>query len=323
MTLGQTAEQRRESVLARQRFMGTLKARRPRRKGARPAPMRLPDGARVEYARSLSALVRELQDLVQAEVGASLEELERQNQMGRNDARELDDLRLDDLWDDISAKFDRLRAAAAKVFDDRRIETLAFRVGQLVSNHNMGEIRKQIASAITVDVFGAEEPVRRQLGAFVRDNVRLIKSIPQKALTDVEGVVLAGVRRGTRAKDIAQSIGERFGVTRSRATLIARDQVGKFNGELTQLRHQEAGITEYIWRTSKDERVRAEHRARDGQRFKWSEPPDDGAPGEAIQCRCTAEPVLDEFLLPEDRPTTASHPSVLFRSPSVAPGPKR
>jgi len=312
VTFGQTPEQRRETVIARQRFMGTLKKRRPRRKGARPPAMRLPDGARVEYARQLNALVHELEALVAAELGASLEELVRQNQMGRNDALEREagnpelerlpgDQRLDDVWDDVGAKIRRLRDSAARIFDDTRVKTLAFRIGEVVSTHNKGEVLKQLANAITVDVFGAEPSVRRQLGVFVQDNVRLIKSIPEHALNDVEGVVLSGIRRGARATDIAKTISDRFDVSRSKATLIARDQIGKFNGELTQLRHQEAGITEYIWRTSRDERVRKTHRERDGNHFAWASPPADGHPGEPVQCRCTAEPVLDQFLLPEDR----------------------
>lgn len=299
MTFGQTPEQRRETVIARQRFMGTLKKRRPRRKGARPPAMRLPDGARVEYARQLNVLVHELEALVAAELGAALEELVRQNQMGRNDSA--CDERLDDVWDDVGAKIRRLRESASRIFEDTRVKTLAFRIGEVVSTHNKGEVLKQLANAITVDVFGAEPSVRRQLGVFVQDNVRLIKSIPEQSLNDVEGVVLSGIRRGARAGDIAKTISDRFDVSRSRATLIARDQIGKFNGELTQLRHQEAGITEYIWRTSRDERVRKTHRERDGQHFAWASPPADGHPGEPVQCRCTAEPVLDQFLLPEDR----------------------
>lgn len=48
---------------------------------------------------------------------------------------------------------------------------------------------------------------------------------------------------------------------------------------------------QYIWRTVKDDRVRPEHAAREGQIFSWTDPPDDGHPGEAFGCRCWAEPV--------------------------------
>ena len=45
----------------------------------------------------------------------------------------------------------------------------------------------------------------------------------------------------------------------------------------------------YIWRTVGDNRVRSEHAVRDGKTFSWDNPPDGGHPGEAPNCRCTAE----------------------------------
>ena len=62
------------------------------------------------------------------------------------------------------------------------------------------------------------------------------------------------------------------------------------------MRQKEAGVTEYIWQTAGDERVRPNHRSKDGKKFKWSNPPaDTGHPGQDYQCRCVAEPVLDDF----------------------------
>ncbi len=41
-----------------------------------------------------------------------------------------------------------------------------------------------------------------------------------------------------------------------------------------------------------DERVRPSHEALDGTRQRWDDPPAEGHPGEPINCRCIAEPVL-------------------------------
>lgn len=46
----------------------------------------------------------------------------------------------------------------------------------------------------------------------------------------------------------------------------------------------------YIWRTMKDGNVRNKHIIREGLVFEWSRPPDDGNPGEPINCRCHGEP---------------------------------
>ena len=61
------------------------------------------------------------------------------------------------------------------------------------------------------------------------------------------------------------------------------------------------GLTEFIWRSRDDGRVRPEHQAHDDQTFSWSAPPEDGTPGQAYGCRCSAEPV---FVL-EDLPDGA------------------
>jgi len=51
---------------------------------------------------------------------------------------------------------------------------------------------------------------------------------------------------------------------------------------------------EYIWHTAGDDKVRESHAARDGETFSWDSPPEGGHPGEAENCRCTAEDVPEE-----------------------------
>jgi hypothetical protein len=48
--------------------------------------------------------------------------------------------------------------------------------------------------------------------------------------------------------------------------------------------------THYIWRTAGDNKVRASHAANAGRIFAWNNPPPTGHPGQAPNCRCTAEP---------------------------------
>jgi hypothetical protein len=49
----------------------------------------------------------------------------------------------------------------------------------------------------------------------------------------------------------------------------------------------------YIWHTVGDGKVRSAHAERDGKTFSWDDPPEGGHPGEAPNCRCTAEDVED------------------------------
>ena len=65
-----------------------------------------------------------------------------------------------------------------------------------------------------------------------------------------------------------------------------------FTGLINQLRQEDLGIVQYIWRSRDDAEVRDSHAAYDDRVFRWDDPPDGGHPGEAHNCRCYAEPVL-------------------------------
>ncbi len=63
---------------------------------------------------------------------------------------------------------------------------------------------------------------------------------------------------------------------------------------LDRQRQQAAGIQEYIWRTEGDDKVRPSHAENDGKTCSWDDPPDTGHPGSEANCRCHAEPVIEE-----------------------------
>lgn len=70
--------------------------------------------------------------------------------------------------------------------------------------------------------------------------------------------------KGRTPAAISNEIQRRFDVTKSKANLLARDQIGTLSADLTRTRQESAGVKEYIWRSSGDERVRACHRELDG-----------------------------------------------------------
>mgnify|MGYP000210898992 CR=1 FL=1 len=72
----------------------------------------------------------------------------------------------------------------------------------------------------------------------------------------------------------------------------------QLNGQITEERQTQAGIEEYVWSTSNDEKVRETHEELDGTTQRWDDPPvsekngDRNHPGGSYQCRCVAVPVL-------------------------------
>lgn len=184
-------------------------------------------------------------------------------------------------------------------FPAERLRQLALSIGRRASDFQKEQLRRQVVASlgrdIAIDVF-SEPGIPARLEAFASVNAQLIKTIPSQYFDQVAQRTLQALRTGERAEDIEQDLVDRFGVSQSRARLIARDQVGKLYGELAGARQQNLGVEAFVWRTSQDERVRPEHAELDGQRFRWEAPPAEGIPGEPVNCRCTAEPVLDGLL---------------------------
>lgn len=165
---------------------------------------------------------------------------------------------------------------------------------------------QRTAKDFGIDILNTTPEIQEYLQASVYDNTRLIVSIPEQYLTNVESIVMGNVRSGGRWEAIRDQLVQEFGVTDRRARLIARDQTAKINGQLTAKRQVAAGFNYFRWDSSHDARVRDSHKALDRKVtefgrgvYKWSDPPlgQKGAPiicGYEFQCRCVAIPVSDD-----------------------------
>lgn len=175
-----------------------------------------------------------------------------------------------------------------RLVTEAAISPIVDRMGRRILRSHTRDYERVLGLSLADDT----PAVQGAMAEFRRQNVALIKTIPERLHRDVTRTVLEASTRGTRAETLQRQIRERFQVSESRARLIARDQVLKAHGNLSQIRNREAGIERYQWSTSRDERVRPEHEELDGQIFSWDAPPPVGHPGEDIQCRCAAVPLL-------------------------------
>ena len=265
---------------------------RRRRRARRVPRATLPTGAEIRYRAQLVEIAREAATLIRETLLVELDRIEAEANITRPDAA---NIRIDQVDEEIERVIGNVRIQFAERFSDVRMRQAARTTGATINAHNLGQNNKQFLATVGIDLAGLEPAIAPHLVAFTAENVKLITSIPENLLTNVEGIISRGTRRGRRASEMATEIRDRFKITENRAKLIARDQVSKLNGELTQLRQTSLGVKKYIWRTSQDERVRDEHAEREGREFLWSQPPSDGHPGEPINCRCTAEPVIAEL----------------------------
>lgn len=140
--------------------------------------------------------------------------------------------------------------------------------------------------------------VGRAVKASIKWNSDLIVSLAdeykQRARDAIHETFMGGDNDGLTLRQRLEQI---EGVTESRAKLIARDQTQKLCSDLNQARQNDIGIRKYIWSGLDDGRERDSHVANNNQVFSWDSPPEDtGHPGEDVQCRCSADPYLEDFL---------------------------
>jgi SPP1 gp7 family putative phage head morphogenesis protein len=265
------------------RSIGMAKHRRRRPK------MLQPDGVRLWYYQQIRAVLRRAWAVVERSILPYLPEWVATS-TARGDTRMDSTVRAKDAIDKAIDAFNRRQAD-----DLADLERTVKQAAQRTADFNRQELGKQIRAAIGVDLPLNDPRFADRVADFTARNVALIKDITDDHLRRVSSLVIGGVSDGRRWEDIARDVKDRLGVDERRARLIARDQCGKFYGAVNTARQQALGVTEYVWRTSNDSRVRDEHADREGETFAYADPPEDGNPGQAVNCRCNAEPVLDNI----------------------------
>lgn len=163
---------------------------------------------------------------------------------------------------------------------------------------NQAEVSTNLKNQTGIDLAGylRNSPnIVERVNELTVSNIQLIKSIRTQYLDKVQNAVMQAMVQGALNKDLAEQLKKLGKDVESRAMLIARDQSSKLNAALTRARHEDVGVTKYMWSTSGDERVRDSHAEKDGQIFEYANPPaDTGHPGHDVNCRCVAIAVFDE-----------------------------
>ncbi|QLG11733.1 minor capsid protein (plasmid) [Deinococcus sp. D7000] len=110
---------------------------------------------------------------------------------------------------------------------------------------------------------------------------------------DASATVREAIRKGLDPEKAADLLQVRLGVHRSRAILIAVDQMLTAEARAEQSLLRAAGVKEFQWAALMDGKTRQRHAELNGQVFAWRAAP--VLPGAEIRCRCRAiVPVSDE-----------------------------
>lgn len=266
------------------------------RGGTRRAPgVKLNRSERAKYQSRLRLLVTTLQDVTRDELMPLLKRLEPEYTQKSVLGDSVPNVLIRDAYSrELNRAIQNMSARA------QTLGTLAARVASEmvngIDNAQRRQFYKAIERSIGVNLNGiVQEPgIADVLDSKIAENVSLIQSLPEEYYKKITTLVNDMTSRRRPAASIISEL-RKIGIqTQKRARLIARDQTQKLNSIITQSRQEALGIEEYEWQTSRDERVRESHRRNNGRIFRWDTPPDEtGHPGEDIQCRCVALPIIN------------------------------
>lgn len=277
-------------------------ANRRRRFGIRTArAVRLDYAAEVWLRKELFEYTTKMRDAINAQLITLIE-------------REptLDGATYDSFVDDIQRSLENL--SRTWLLTNNSAQFIAERFASKMDETTTKRLQNSIKQSMGIDLVQMiqTEGIANALKSSIYENTRLIKTIPEQYLSKVEQIINQNSLKGGNKGSIIKAIQEVYPVTMNRARLIARDQSNKLNANITRERQTSLGIRAYRWRTVGDANVRKTHKERNGKVYAWRAedvgkrladgtrllnpgfgPNDIGHPGDDIQCRCIAEPVIE------------------------------
>ena len=207
----------------------------------------------------------------------------------------------------ISRLMDLIDSRMTVVYPDALLRRWAMGMIGQTNKHTKKTVDKMIASGLEKKTdlipFMKDDELHPFYRQVADENVGLIKSIAKNHLEAFKNQLVAMISQDMPIAQIQKAIQKNFALTKNRAALIAADQVGKLNGKLEQFRQQQIGLKRYEWVTSRDGRVRHDHKILNGKIFSWTKPPVinqktgvRGHPKQDFRCRCWAKPVLSDLI---------------------------
>lgn len=205
------------------------------------------------------------------------------------------------------ARYDALRHDLLTALDDMDIQALdtksniAGKYAQALDQMEM-DFRKSVSAVEAVSIIPTlTENQRNRIAEEYSTNLNLyIKSWAEQNILKLRQEIQAPALAGRRAEALVKTLQDNYGVSKSKAKFLARQETALLMSKYQETRYGDLGIEQYKWSTSHDERVRPDHKALDGKIFRFDQPPitdkRTGArnnPGQDFNCRCIAIPVIN------------------------------
>jgi len=201
---------------------------------------------------------------------------------------------LNGLMDKYEPLFNRWAKKATKRMMDRTVKN---------SGVTLGMSLRQMSAAVTLDPSKITPAMMDVINASTTEAVSLIKLIPAKYLTNVQGAVSRSITSGNGLQDLVPFLDKQYQGNVRHARNVAMDQTRKAFNNINERRMLDIGVPTYEWiHTNGAKEPRALHIALNGKVCSFTDPPYIGEmygepvygkPGDLPGCRCRFRPILD------------------------------
>ena len=177
------------------------------------------------------------------------------------------------------------------------VKTLYSQVHASNTNQYTGTVNANLG--VNLDDVLKTDGLNSFVNAKTLESTDMLEKLKNETMTAYKANVLRRMSAGASLADLFKQVQKDTKGRLNRGDLIARNELKAFNSELTKKRSQNLGINKAVWQTVEDERVRPCHQAFNGKEYvigkglycsqtgEWEEP------GEPINCRCVARPLVE------------------------------
>jgi SPP1 gp7 family putative phage head morphogenesis protein len=137
---------------------------------------------------------------------------------------------------------------------------------------------------------------------FIMTNMKMLDLVGKDYMAGIQEAAMNTFLNGGSMQELEDEMFDYTEGDTAKAEFWARDQVGDAYSSYADELFKEAGIDNFIWRTTGDNHVREAHAELEGRIFSMAKGAPAGTlskpgarlPGQDYNCRCTAEPTLEE-----------------------------
>ncbi len=248
-------------------------------------------------------LERQFAAMAKAMIEAMADTFENQTfkKLGKGDVEKFSDAKIGNYANVFLKLSKRAQSSILNRFDNDRLDRLVKDMLNKVNKANQNATYAAAGPALGIEAkaLKAKEALTPEFNALVAETQVWIKKLRDETLEQFQANSLRAMTLGLPLDGVI----DEFNIVKSKrknaAELTARTQIASYNGLATKLRAQSLGITQAVWVTARDERVRKCHKVRDGKVYDLDTglfSSCDGKtlyPGTDYNCRCTSKNIIE------------------------------